>query len=119
MPDATGHADLRALRAATLSAAGEVVPAPSLTIGALTWPAAHAHRILHAWRAWTAAVPGATSVVRLARPPRGAATVAVEVALTGPPALVAPLRALAPALDTVRPGPPAACAPAPGPCRPA
>ncbi len=112
MHDAARQLDLRMLRAATLDGDGAVVPADFLTIGTLTWPVQHAHRVLHAWRDWTAAAAGATSSVRLVRPPRGRPTVAVDVTWTGDAALLEPLRRLAPELDTIRPGAPAALRPA-------
>jgi hypothetical protein len=105
MSSATDRLRLGALRAATLTEAGEIVPLPWLVAGTLTWPAGHAHRVLHAWRAWlTDADRPVASTARLLRPPRGAATVAIEVALPGGPheaARLAPLRALDPATDTV------------------
>jgi hypothetical protein len=106
MSSAAHRLRLGALRAATLSDDGEVVPLPWLVAGTLSWPAAHAHRVLHAWRAWLeAAEQPVASTARLRRPPRAAATVAVEVALPGGAAAaarrLAPLRALAPEADTV------------------
>jgi hypothetical protein len=106
MSSAADRLRLGALRAATLTDDGEVVPLPWLVAGTLTWPAGHAHRVLHAWRAWLAdADQPVASTARLLRPPRGAATVAVEVALPGGPheaaRRLAPLRALDPATDTV------------------
>ena len=106
MSSAAHRLRLGALRAATLSDDGEVVPLPWLVAGTLSWPAAHAHRVLHAWRAWLEdAEQPVASTARLRRPPRGAATVAVEVALPGGAAgaarRLAPLRALAPEADTV------------------
>jgi hypothetical protein len=106
MSSAAHRLRLGALRAATLSDDGEVVPLPWLVAGTLSWPAAHAHRVLHAWRAWLedAAQPVA-STARLRRPPRAAATVSVEVALPGGPLeaarRLAPLRAVGPEADTV------------------
>lgn len=116
MHHAARHVDLRTLRAATVTADGAVVPLPFLTIGTLTWPWEHAHRVLHEWRALTAGAIDAVSTARLVRPPRGRPTVAIEVALAGAPELVAgrlaPLRRLDPEFDTIRAGAPAALRPA-------
>ena len=106
MSSAANRLRLGALRAATLTDDGEVVPLPWLVAGTLTWPAGHAHRVLHAWRAWLAdAEEPIASTARLLRPPRAAATVAIEVALPGGPVeaarRLAPLRALDPETDTV------------------
>lgn len=94
-------------------------PAAQLTAGRLTWSWEHGHRVLHAWRTWTAELPAdVTTVARLVRVPhlpgvapalRGRAVVAVDVALLGEPARaaerLAPLRRLEPELDTVAPVP--------------
>ena len=106
MSTAANRLRLGALRAATLTDDGEVVPLPWLVAGTLTWPAADAHRVLHAWRDGLAdADEPIASTARLRRPPRGAATVAIEVALPGGMAgahrALAPLRALRPATDDV------------------
>jgi len=106
MSSAAHRLRLGALRAATLTDDGAVVPLPWLVAGTLTWPAGHAHRVLHAWRAWLAAADEPlASTARLRRPPRGRATVAIEVALPGGPLVagtrLASLRALDPETDTV------------------
>ena len=106
MSSAANRLRLGALRAATLTDDGEVVPLPWLVAGTLTWPAADAHRVLHAWRdGLVDSDEPIASTARVRRPPRGAATVSVEVALPGGVAgahrALAPLRALRPATDTV------------------
>ena len=74
---------------------------PWLTAGTLTWPAAAAADVLAAWHAWTSEQPPCVlSAVRV-----GGCDVAVDVAVlgdpSGVPAVLAPLRALAPAFDSV------------------
>jgi hypothetical protein len=74
---------------------------PWLTAGTLTWPAADAAALLPAWRSWAERLPStALTAVR-----RSQHVTAVDVALIGDPwgaaARLAPLRALAPAADTV------------------
>ena len=89
--------DLRTLRSAAVTDAGAVVPLPCLTIGTLSWPWEHAHRVLHEWREWTASAADLASTARLVRSPRGRATVAIELAVAGEPwraaGGLAPLRA--------------------------
>jgi hypothetical protein len=75
--------------------------APWLTAGTLTWPDADAPAVLSAWRAWAESLPpSAFTAVRVSEH-----VVAIDVALVGDPwgvpARLAPLRALAPAADTV------------------
>ena len=106
MSSATNRLRLSSLRAAALDDVGAVVPLPWLTAGTLTWPAAHAHRVLHGWRAWLeASYDAPASSFRIRRVPRGAVTVSVEVAMPGEPYLaagrLAPLRRLDPVTDTV------------------
>jgi hypothetical protein len=106
MSSAAHRLRLGALRAATLDDDGRVVPLPWLSASVLSWAAADAHRVLHAWRdALAGAESPIASTARLRRPPRGAATVSVEVALPGGVAgahrVLAPLRALDPATDDV------------------
>jgi hypothetical protein len=106
MSSAINRLRLSSLRAATLDEAGAVVPLPWLTAGTLTWPAAHAHRVLHGWREWLAASYDApASSFRIRRAPRGAVTVSIEVAMPGEPYLaagrLAPLRGLEPVTDTI------------------
>ena len=93
----------------------------SLQAGALMWPLDRAADVAHAWRVWTATVPDTvTSLVRVLRfPPlpelpeavRGRSFVAVEAALQedadAATRLLAPLRALAPEMDSIRPMSPA------------
>jgi hypothetical protein len=100
--------------------ARSVFPMPNVTTGALMWPAAHAHRVLHEWAQWTRSVPeNVTSVGRLVRYPRlagvpgelrGRALVVIEVAIPGEPWVaqgrLAALRRLAPEIDTVALGTP-------------
>lgn len=89
-----------------------VVELPHLHAGALTWPAASAPEVLHAWRAWTTTLPlEVTSLVRLVGG-RPEPTVHVEAALlvdeATAAALLEPIRALAPDDDTCAPAGPAA-----------
>jgi hypothetical protein len=114
MPSAE-RLDLRALRAAAVDKDGSVVPLPSLVAGTLTWPGAHAQRVLHEWRGWVAGTDGIVrSGVRLVRPPGRPAAVAVDVALAGEPwgagAALGALRRLGPEIDSVRLVAPAAIA---------
>ena len=100
--------DPRALRAATL-AGGGVVPLAALTAGTLTWPGRHAHRVLHEWRLWAQSAPGVVrTAARIVRAPGRAPVVAIDVAVTGD--VLAPLRRLEPAGDTVAVAPAAAIA---------
>ena len=89
-------------------------PVRELYAGAMFWPIEDAELILNAWRAWIDDVPDeVTSIGRLLRVPpipdipepiRGRSFVVVEAAYLGDEpdgaALVAPLRALSPELDT-------------------
>lgn len=87
---------------------------PALVAGSLLWPLAETERIAHAWAAWAREVPETvTSLVRVLRfpplpevpePLRGGRFVAIEAALQGDAAasLLAPLRELAPTIDTMR-----------------
>lgn len=93
----------------------ELFDTPELSAGALFWPMAAAAPVLRAWAQWTRELPDElTSIGRLLRVPpapeipealRGRAFVVVELAYLGAPgdldALLAPLRALDPQLDTV------------------
>jgi FAD/FMN-containing dehydrogenase len=88
---------------------------PQLSAGALFWPIAAAAAVLRAWARWTRELPDElTSIGRLLRVPpapeipealRGRAFAVVELAYLGAPAdldaLLAPLRALGPQLDTI------------------
>jgi hypothetical protein len=107
--------DLRTLRAAAVAADGTVVALSSLVAGTLTWPWAHAHRILHAWREWAGATDGVVRTgVRLLQHPGGPAVVAIDLALAGEPwgagPALAVLRRLEPEIDSVRLVPPVAVA---------
>ncbi|MBS1905794.1 MAG: FAD-dependent oxidoreductase [Actinobacteria bacterium] len=88
-----------------------------LWAGGMLWPIERAEEIVRAWRDWIPGVPdGVTSLVRVLRYPpipeipevvRGRAFVAVEAAMQGDAAtaavLLAPLRALGPEMDSMRP----------------
>ena len=90
-------------------------PLEEVVAGWLIWPWEESHRVLSAWSAWTETAPDAvTSVARLLQLPpipqipeplRGRNLVVVEVAILAdeadPDALLAPLRALDPEMDTV------------------
>ncbi|MGW9630643.1 FAD-binding oxidoreductase [Agromyces sp. NPDC055520] len=90
---------------------------PELSAGMLLWPIERTADVMAAWAAWTADLPASvTSVGRVLRLPpmpelppflSGRALVVVEVAMQEGPArvdeLLAPLRALAPEVDTVHP----------------
>lgn len=94
-------------------------PVREVHAGVLFWPIEEAARILPAWRDWIATVPETvTSVGRILQfPPlpelpdflRGQSFVVVEAAMqlgqAAADELLAPLRALAPAMDTFRPTP--------------
>ncbi|WP_036726317.1 FAD-binding oxidoreductase [Patulibacter minatonensis] len=94
-------------------------PVPELSAGALFWPIERAREVLGAWRDWCAVAPESISTsARLMRfppdpalpePLRGAALVVVDGAFVGPAAdaeaVVAPLRAICPMLDTFGPAP--------------
>jgi len=110
--------DPRALRAATVAAdGGAIAPLGSLTAGTLTWPAEHAHRVLHEWRAWALQTPGIVRTAgRIVRAPGRAPVVALDVAVTAD--VLAPLRRLEPARDTVAAAPVAAIALLPEPVAP-
>lgn len=101
-----------------------LVPATSVYAGMLLWPMERAEEVLATWGAWTDALPETVSSLgRLLRMPplpsvpealRGRAFVGVEAACLTRPAeaadLLAPLRALAPEIDTFAPLPPHALA---------
>jgi FAD/FMN-containing dehydrogenase len=92
----------------------QLVPVSEVYAGGLMWPIERAREILTAYREWAATVPDeVTSIVRLLHLPplpmipepiRGKSWVAVEAAFLGGEAdgaaLLAPLRELAPAIDT-------------------
>ncbi|GIH95977.1 FAD-binding oxidoreductase [Planobispora siamensis] len=97
-------------------------PITEVYAGAMYWPLERAEEVLKRWRDWTATVPDSvTSLGRLLRfPPlqeipqpfRGRSLVAVEAVAQldreAADALLAPLRELAPELDTFAPTPAAA-----------
>lgn len=99
-------------------------PLTEVVAGWLIWPWEESHRVLSAWSAWTETTPDAvTSVARMLQLPpipqipeplRGRCLVVVEVAVladeTDVEALLAPLRALGPEMDTVAPMPAAGLA---------
>lgn len=101
--------------AVILSVDIQLYPTPEITAGALFWPATAAREVFHCWSRWTASVPDAvTSVVRLLRIPNapgvppflaGRAFAVIELVAQLPGAdldpLVAPLRDLAPEIDTL------------------
>lgn len=92
-------------------------PIADLQAGSLLWPVERAADVAHAWRAWIGTVPeSVTSLARVLRYPpipdipemlRGKSFVAIEAAIQADAAtaaaLLQPLRALEPALDSVRP----------------
>jgi FAD/FMN-containing dehydrogenase len=92
----------------------ELFETPEIYAGAMFWPAERAGTVLRAWRAWVDTVPDEVmSVGRVMHfPPlphipeqlRGGSFAIIEAVFTGPEAegraLVAPLRALAPCMDT-------------------
>lgn len=96
-------------------------PLAEIWAGGLMWPLDRAADVVHAWHAWIGVVPDTvTSLVRVLRfPPlpdlpeamRGQRFVAVEAAVHADAeevaALLAPLRALVPTVDSIRPMPPA------------
>ena len=64
---------------------GAVAPLGSLTAGTLTWPAEHAHRVLHEWRLWARPRRRASSApsARIVRAPgRAAGRARLDVAVT-------------------------------------
>jgi FAD/FMN-containing dehydrogenase len=103
--------------AAVVSAEVALHPIGELAGGSLMWPIERAGEILEAWREWSATVPeGVTTIGRVLRfppvepvpePLRGKAFAIVEaVDLDGPTrleGLLAGLRELGPAMDTMRP----------------
>ena len=93
----------------------QLLPLPEIYAGALFWPIERASEILRAWRAWTDHVPkSCQSLGRMLQLPdvpflpdhlRARSFVLVEAAILGSAAdgdaLVAPLRGLAPEIDTM------------------
>jgi len=97
----------------------ELLPLTEVVAGQLFFPLERAAEVLHAWREWVPTVPDeVTSVGRMLRLPplpmipeplRGGTFAVVEAAILLDPAqadeLLAPLRALGPAIDMVAPMP--------------
>jgi FAD/FMN-containing dehydrogenase len=100
----------------------ELVAVPELHAGMMLWPWERAGEVLQAWRAFTESAPEtATTAARIIRLPplpalppflRGRDIVVIDGALqtdaARAAALLAPLRALGPEMDTFAPVPPAA-----------
>jgi hypothetical protein len=98
----------------------ELFPIPEVYAGVLFFPWERSAEVLHAWNAWTPTVPDeVTSVGRILQLPplpeipeplRGGSFVVVEAVVLGDEAmgseLLAPLRALGPAVDTFAMVPP-------------
>lgn len=96
-------------------------PMPQIVAGGMMWPLERLPEVAAAWRDWIGTVPdGVGSLVRALRfppipvvpePLRGQSFAAIEVAIQDEPdaaaALLAPLRALEPVMDSVRPMSPA------------
>jgi hypothetical protein len=127
--DAEHHAELfwslrggGASPAAVVAMEMRLYAAPELVSGALFFDAERTREVFHAWRDWVRTVPEElTSCVRMLQfpplpdipePMRGNSFAVVEATLLGTPEeaarLLAPLRALAPDMDTVAPVAPAA-----------
>jgi FAD/FMN-containing dehydrogenase len=95
-------------------------PVTEAYAGFMLWDWAEAERVLTAWAAWAADAPEhvTTSLRIMQLPPldeipaplRGRAIVMIDGAVTGDPAVLGPLRALAPEIDTFGPLPAAALA---------
>ena len=102
----------------------ELLELPRVFGGALFFPVDRAPELLHAWHEWTATVPEEmTSVGRVLRfppleqipePVRGKSFAVLEAVFAGPEAegaeLIAPLRELGPAMDSLATVPPAGIA---------
>jgi hypothetical protein len=100
----------------------ELYDAPELFAGALFFPVERAGEVLHAWREWIETVPEEVTslgrilhlppVPEIPEPLRGNSFAVVEAVFAGPEdegaALLAPLRALGPAMDTFAAVPPTA-----------
>jgi FAD/FMN-containing dehydrogenase len=95
-------------------------PLREVFAGFMLWDWAHAERVLTAWAAWTETAPDhvTTSFRIMQLPPleelpeflRGRSVVMIDGAVQGDPEVLAPLRALAPEIDTFGPVPAAALA---------
>jgi FAD/FMN-containing dehydrogenase len=99
----------------------QLYPIEKLWAGGLMWPLERAAEVVHAWGEWIGTVPETvTSLVRVLRYPpipdipeflRGRSFVAVEAAVQADAdaagRLLAPLRSLAPEMDSMRPMSPA------------
>ena len=127
--DAEHHAELfwslrggGASPAAVVAMEMELYAAPELVSGALFFDAERSREVFQTWREWVRTVPEElTSCVRMLQfpplpdipePMRGNSFAVIEATLLGTPEeaarLLAPLRALAPDMDTVAPVAPAA-----------
>lgn len=114
-PDLFGAVIRGADLAVILSVDIQLYATPEITAGALFWPATSTREVFHRWARWTENLPDAvTSVVRLLRIPdapgvppflagRDFAVIELVAQLPGADldALVAPLRDLAPEIDTI------------------
>ena len=95
-------------------------PLREIHAGFMLWDWAHAERVMEAWTAWAATAPDhvTTSLRIMQLPPleelppflRGRRIVMIDGAVQGDPAVLAPLRALAPEVDTFATVPAAALA---------
>jgi hypothetical protein len=86
----------------------ELYAVEDLRGGALIFPAARAEVVFAAWSEWTRTVPDeVTSLCRVVNPPGGDGVVLIEAAILGDDRVLAPLRALEPVADTIRPMSPA------------
>jgi FAD/FMN-containing dehydrogenase len=99
----------------------ELIPLREVYAGMLLWPLDRAEEVVHAWREWTATAPDAvTTALRIVHMPpmpelpdflRGRSIVVVDGAVVGDEAsahaIMAPLRALEPEIDTFAMIPPA------------
>lgn len=91
----------------------ELTPVPEMAGGVLVWGIEDAQRVLGVWSKWTRNIPeDVTSAVRMAQIPGGPALTAIVVTAPRPAleleAILGPLTAEAPMLNTVRDTDPAA-----------
>jgi len=108
--------------AAVIGLEMELIPVPAVTGGMMLFDWERAREVVQAWRAWTEIAPEtATTSCRIMQIPdmptlpefvRGRGVVIIDGAVVGPAAdasaVLAPLRALAPEMDTFADVPPAA-----------
>lgn len=92
----------------------ELFEIPEIYAGAMLWPVERAHEVMHAWHEWTQTAPeDATTTARIIQVPplptvpeplRGRSFVVIDGAVAGDgreaAAIVEPLRALGPEMDT-------------------